>query len=229
MKKIILVVLLSISSYCVAESLPDALNNIESEWAKIYYQLPEQQQGQAYARLLDKTIKLCEKYPLDTGAMFWQAVVKASYADHQDPISAINAIHEVRNLLNKAIAINPNTMEGSAYVVLGTLYQMAPAWPIAFGDDEEAEKLFQTALKISPNGIDSNYYYGQFLLSNKQLKEAQSYFEKAVAAPVRPEQVFADTQLQEEAKHALNHFSDVEVSNKKRLFSSLSHSSTGSK
>ncbi|MDP2903389.1 MAG: TRAP transporter TatT component family protein [Methylovulum sp.] len=205
MKNILFVVLLLLSStHCLADNLQDALQGIETEWASIYYGTPRQLQGSAYATLLDKTVKLSRQYPKDTNALFWQAVVKASYADRQDPVSALAAIYEVRDLLNKIITINPTTMNGSAYVVLGTLYHKAPAWPIAFGDDEKASKSFQAALKISPDGMDSNYYYGEFLLANNPLKDAEIYFKKASVAPVRATQQYADTQLQNAAKRALN-------------------------
>ena len=49
----------------------------------------------------------------------------------------------------KAIEINPQAMDGSAYVTLGTLYYMAPKWPIGFGDEATAQKMLQTALKIN--------------------------------------------------------------------------------
>ncbi|MDD2722588.1 MAG: hypothetical protein PHH59_01015 [Methylovulum sp.] len=220
-KKIIWAVALLMSFSVHAGPVEDALNAIESEWAKIYYQVPEKEKGPAYALLLEKAVKLCKQYPKEAGAIFWQAVIKASYADHQNPVSALGAVHEVRDLLNQAIEINPGTMGGSAYVVLGTLYHLAPAWPIAFGDDDEAEKMFQTALKISPNGIDSNFYYGQFLLDKGNKDQAIHHFERASTAPVRPEQVFADTQLEEEAKLALKNTGGETMKRKKELFSSL--------
>ncbi|MDO9104660.1 MAG: tetratricopeptide repeat protein [Methylovulum sp.] len=203
MKIIFFVALLLLSLRCAAEDLQAALNRVEAEWATIYYDTPKGQQASAYAKLLDKATELSGQYPKDPAALFLQALVKASYADHQDPVSALEAIYGVRDLLGKVIAINPNTMNGSAYVVLGVLYHKAPPWPIAFGDNEKAGQLLQTALKISPNGIDSNYYYGDFLLANNQLEEAEIYFERASNAPVRPEQRYADSQLQNEAKLAL--------------------------
>ncbi|MDD5271522.1 MAG: TRAP transporter TatT component family protein [Methylovulum sp.] len=204
-----------------ADPLGDALNGLEADWAKIYYAVPESQQGPAYAQLLARAVKVCQQYPKAAGALFWQAVIKASYADHQDPISALSAVNEVRDLLNKVLAMDPNTMGGSAYVVLGTLYHLVPGWPIAFGDDDKAEQMFQTALKISPNGIDSNFYYAQFLLDKGDKAQALKYFARASAAPVRPEQVFADTQLEEEAKLALKNSDGEALSRKKDLLSNL--------
>ncbi|POZ53165.1 TRAP transporter TatT component family protein [Methylovulum psychrotolerans] len=209
-----------------ADPITDALNAIETDWAKIYYQLPKQQQGPAYAQLLEKAVKLCGQYPKATGALFWQAVIKASYADHQDPVSALSAVHEVREMLKQVIASDPKTMGGSAYVVLGTLYHLTPGWPIAFGDDEEAEKMFQAALKISPNGIDSNFYYAQYLVDQGKKDQALPYFERASTAPVRPEQVFADTRLEEEAKQALTTVDGSPLNRKKDHLSNANTSAS---
>lgn len=218
----VLFVALAFAGTSHASPVADALNNIESEWAKIYYQVPKKEQGPAYAKLLEKTHGFVKQYPKEAGLIYWHAVVKASYADHQDPVSALSAIHEVRDLLQRSIALDPKSMGGSAYVVLGTLYHLTPSWPIAFGDDDEAEKMLQAALKISPDGIDSNYYYGQFLLDKGDKKQARQYFERASKAPVRPEQVFADTQLEQEAKLALKNVGDDTMAKKKEAFSSLS-------
>jgi len=46
--------------------------------------------------------------------------------------------------------------------VLGTLYDKVPSWPIAFGNDNTAKTMLETALKINPNGIANNYFYGKF-------------------------------------------------------------------
>jgi Tfp pilus assembly protein PilF len=98
---------------------------------------------------------------------------------------------------------------------------MTPQWPIAFGDSDEAKKLLETALKINPNGIDSNYFYGDYLLSNNELHEAEKYFKKAISAKVRPTQKLADSKLIEEAKQALKATSERKLNNAKGLFASV--------
>lgn len=224
MKKTTFVALLLLSSQCFAENLNDSLQSIESEWASIYYSTPKQKREPEYRRLLDKTVNLSRQHPKNAEPIIWEAIVKATYADHQDAVSALNAIHEARDLLLKAIKINPQAMDGSAYVTLGTLYYMAPKWPIAFGDEATAEKMLQIALKINPNGIDSNYFYGDFLLSNNRLDEAEKYFKHAIAVPARTEQFYADNQLKEEAKHALENTKERRINNTKSLFASLFYS-----
>lgn len=226
MRKVFFVVLLLLSTQCFAENLQDSLKNIESEWASIYYSTPTNKQGPAYVQLLDKTTNLTRQFPNVAEPIFWQAVVKASYADHQDPFSALNAIHEARDLLVKAIKINPETMSGSAYVTLGTLYYMAPKWPVAFGDDQEAKEMLETALKINPEGIDANYFYGEFLLMHNKPKDAAIYFERASAAPARTEQLYADNQLKAEARLALKNTTERKISGEKGIFLSLFNSAS---
>ncbi len=226
MKKLIFVVLLLLSVQCLAESLDASLRNIEAEWASIYYNMPKSKQGPAFVQLLDKATDLSKQYPTAAEPIFWQAVVKATYADHQDAFSALNAIHEARDLLLKSIEINPEAMSGSAYVTLGTLYYMVPAWPIAFGDDNAAQHMLEAALKINPDGIDANYFYGEFLLLHNKPKDARFYFERAAAAPVRTEQPYADNQLKAEARLALKNTQDRKISSEKGLFLSLFNSAS---
>lgn len=223
MKKTTFVALLILSNQCVADTLSNTLQSIESEWAAIYYKTPKAKQSNAYQKLLNKAALLEKQHPNAAEPIFWEAVIKATYADNQSAISALSLVNEAKDLLQKAIAINPNTMDGSAYVTLGTLYYMVPKWPIAFGDEGKAKYLLETALKINPRGIDSNYYYGDFLVSVDRPDEAKKYFENAINAPSRPEQVFADSQLKAEAQKALNKIQGSEAS--KNVIASFTHSS----
>lgn len=226
MKNIIFVVLLLLSTQCLAENLEDSLKNIEAEWALIYYSFPKSKQEPAFVQLLDKTTNLVRQHPDAAEPLFWQAVVKATYADHQDAFSALNTINEARDLLVKAIKINPETMSGSAYVTLGTLYYMVPKWPVSFGDDDAAKQMLEIALKINPNSIDANYFYGEFLMLHNKPNDAARYFEKATTAPVRAEQIYADNRLKEEAKLALKNTKNRKISGEKSIFLSLFNSAS---
>jgi Tfp pilus assembly protein PilF len=64
--------------------------------------------------------------------------------------------------------------------------------------------LLETALKINPNGIASNYFYGKFLLGHDDKQAAAHYFNLALAAPIRPNQPYADEQMKLKVQHALN-------------------------
>jgi tetratricopeptide (TPR) repeat protein len=226
MKKTTFVALLLLSLQCYADELTSSVQAIESEWASIYYTLPKSNQESAYDALLKKATKLTEQYPNSSELLFWQAVILATNAELQDGFTALNAIHKSRDLLLQSIKMNPQTANGSAYVTLGTLYYMAPKWPIAFGDTEKAEQMFQAALKINPNGIDANYFYGDFLQANSHPREAEIYFEKALLAPTRNEQAFADNKLKDEVKLALANTKNRKINGVKNAFLSLFNSAS---
>ena len=225
MKKTTFVALLLLfTAQCLAAI--ELMPTIESEWAAIYYTVPRPQQEAAYDALLDKTEKLVSQYPNSSEPLYWQAVILATRAELQDGFSALKAIHKARDLLQRVIDTDPQTAKGSAYVVLGTLYYMVPKWPIAFGDNDKALSLFQEALKINPDGIDANYFYGDFLLTRKRTREAKAYFEKALAAPTRKEQEFADNQLKNEVKQALQSIKKRKIDGVRNAFLSIFNSAS---
>lgn len=226
MKKTTFVALLLLSLPGLAADLPQSLQAIESEWASIYYKLPKNKQETAYDALLVKNQQLVEQFPRSSEILFWQAVVLATNAELQDGFTALKSIHKAHDLLQEAIKINPQTANGSAYVTLGTLYYMAPKWPIAFGDAEKAEQMFKAALEINPNGIDTNYFYGDFLMANNHTKEAQHYFEKALSAPSRQEQLFADNKLKDEVKLALSNTKNRKINGVRNAFLALFNSAS---
>ena len=207
MKKTTFVALLLLCGPCWADSfarpIADSVNAIERSWAAIYYDTAKPKQLAAYGELLAKVTALSEQHPSQPALIYWQAVTLATQAEHLDPLAALDAIQNARDLLEKAIAIDPNVLNGSALVTLGTLYYKTPKWPIAFGDNSKAEALLETALKINPNGIDSNYFYGDFLLSNDRPKEAEKYFTRALTAVPSSAITYTDSRLQEEARAAL--------------------------
>ena len=67
--------------------------------------------------------------------------------------------------------------------ILASLYHKVPGWPVGFGSDKKARKLFKEALEVNPNGLDSNYFYAEFLFDEKDYDEAAQYLEKAKQAP----------------------------------------------
>ena len=195
MKKTTLVALLVLSSQCVAGNLNTTLQDIETEWAIIYYNTPQIRQEIAYNKLFTKANNLAKEYPQYAEPLIWEAIIKACNADNVNAMNALKNIHEAHDLLQSAIKINPTALSGSAYVTLGALYHLTPEWPIGFGDINTAKTLYKSAIKISPNGLESNHFYAEFLLSQEEIDEAEKYFNIALSAPSRPEQKFADDQL----------------------------------
>ena len=63
--------------------------------------------------------------------------------------------------------------------------------------------MLKKALAINPNGIDPNYFYGDFLARQKRYREARAVLEKALAAADRPARASADAGRREEARQLL--------------------------
>ncbi len=207
MKQIIAILLLLalniMPTHVKADALTLAVQNIESEWAHIYYNVAKKQQVTQFKTLLAEVKGLNTQYPNQAELIIQQAIIIASNADNINPFSALQAVHQARKLLLRAIELDPNASEGAAFVTLGSLYYMVPGWPVAYGDDDKAQKMLKKALVINPNTIDANYFYGDFLVTQGKQKEALTYFKRAMAVPVRATQVFADTQLHRQAKLAM--------------------------
>ncbi len=130
--------------------------------------------------------------------MVWLAINKASLAGAEGGLSGLSQAKQAKKILEQVIEKAPETLNGSAYTSLGSLYYKVPGWPIGFGDDAKAEKLLKKALEINPNGIDSNYFYGDFLVEQGKKKEAIKYLTRAQNAAPRPERPVADAGRQQE-------------------------------
>jgi len=187
-----------------AYDLAPAVQHIESEWARIHYSVAREQQDKEFKHLLSKVTDLQAQHPKQAEFIILQAIIVASNAENVDAFSALEAIHEAKDLLVQAIELNPKALDGAAFVTLGTLYYMVPAWPVAYGDNDKAQQLLEKALAINANTIDANFYYADFLVTQGKQTQAIKYFNRALAVPVRATQIFADTQLQAQAKLAIN-------------------------
>lgn len=56
---------------------------------------------------------------------------------------------------------------------------------------------------INPKGIDSNYFFGDYLINEKRFQEAKVYLLKAQKAAPRPKRPLADAGRQKESANAL--------------------------
>lgn len=180
------------------------LNAVQSEWARIKYQLPQKERGAAFEALADRAHRLTATQPTAAAPLVWEAIIKASLAGEKGALGgALGYVKEAKSLLERAEAIQPDALEGSVYTSLGSLYYQVPGWPVGFGDDAKARAYLEKAVRLNPKGIDANYFYGDFLLDQGDYKGAVRALEQALAAPARPGREVADAGRREEIKLAL--------------------------
>ena len=63
--------------------------------------------------------------------------------------------------------------------------------------------MLEKALELNPDGIDSNYFYADYLVGEKQYAEAKPYLLKAQQAPARSNRPVADKGRQAEVSALL--------------------------
>jgi len=168
------------------------LSDIQHAWAKANYDTPEDQQEKAFETLVEQARAVTTTYADKAEPKVWLAIVLSTQAGVTGGLGALGKVKEARKYLEEAEAIDATVLDGSVYTSLGSLYYQVPGWPLGFGSDDKADKYLQKALAVNPDGIDPNYFYGDFMLEEGKPAEAVKYFEKALAAPARPSRPLAD-------------------------------------
>ena len=188
----------SLPSLALTDSGQKSLQLLQSRWAEINYQVPAAQREAEFAKLAAEADTLVRSNPQDAELHIWRGIILSTYAGAKGGLGALELVKQSKASLEQAVALDPKALEGSAYTSMGALYYQVPGWPIGFGDDEQAEKLLKQALQLNPNGIDPNYFYGDFLFRQKRYSEAKLALEKAQAATARPGREVADRGRQAE-------------------------------
>ncbi|MDY7116432.1 hypothetical protein RAN53_08730 [Halomonas sp. SSL-5] len=181
-----------------------AVAQLQARWAEIRYELPEGQQAKALAELGKEAERQLAQYPDSAELLIWTGIVRSSQAGAEGGLGALGLVKQARGYLETALAQDPLALNGSAYTSLGALYYQVPGWPIGFGDDDKAEWHLQRALAIDPDGLDSLYFWGDYLHQQGRDAEARQALEKALQAPPRPGRELADAGRREEIHHLLS-------------------------
>lgn len=176
-------------NHCFADT---TLDNLQSRWAECQYQTLTMHREKCLSALTEQAQADLNKSPERTDLLIWSAIIESSLAAERGGLGALGLVKQAKIALEKALQQDPNALDGSAYTSLGSLYYKVPGWPVGFGDDKQAERLLKHALAINPNGIDPNYFYGDFLLEQGDKIQAKAYLQKALQAPARPGRALAD-------------------------------------
>lgn len=198
--------LLCVSALGTSQAAADPTADIarlQQRWAEVNYQLEGKTQLTAFEQLIQDADAITTANPDSAAAYIWSGIVKSSYAGAKGGLGAMKLAKASRADLERAMELDAQALQGSAYTSLGTLYFKVPGWPVGFGDEEKAEELLRKALALNPDGIDPNYFYGEFLLEQKRYEESEQALLKAQQAPARPNRELADAGRQDEIEVSL--------------------------
>ena len=185
---------------------------LQKSWEKLKYQTPVAQQEKGFEDLLTQSQKVTGQYPGHAEPLIWEGIIEGTFAGVRNGISgqlaALSLVKNAKKSFDEAIKINPNALHGSAYTSLGSLYYQVPPWPIAFGDNDKAKELLLKGLELSPDGIDANYFYGDYLFKRGDLAKAEQVLKKALQAPPREGREGADEGRKKEINELLKKIAD---------------------
>ena len=215
---------LGLASPALAQGSSDAgFEDLARAWAHVNYEIKDPKAEAVAARaLVAQAEAAARKSPGRAEPLAWQALALLSEADARHNFSSLQLVGHAHTLLVRAAAIDPNCIgPGSIYANLGSLYAELPGFPVSFGDARKARLYLDKALAAAPNGLDANYFHGDFLYRQGQASQAIQALEKALQAPARPGRPIADRGRKWEATQLLDKIrrkeklSDAEVSRKK--------------
>ncbi|MDH5357412.1 MAG: hypothetical protein OEY48_02960 [Gammaproteobacteria bacterium] len=201
--KVFLMMTILLSSSIVSADVQQDIVQLQKRWAEVNYTIKAKAQKQGFEDLILQADTVVQSYPDAAEAWVWRGIIKSSYAGVKGGLGAMSLAKSSKADLEKALALNDKALSGSAYTSLGTLYFKVPGWPIGFGDGDKAKSLLEKALAINPDGIDSNYFYGEFLADQRFYAKAEQYLLKAQQAPARPNRPLADKGRHDEIQISL--------------------------
>jgi len=196
--------LLLIPAVLFAQAGDTTVAELQHDWAIANYKLTGDAQEKAFEALIARSDVAVSSNPKSADLLIWDGIIKSSFAGAKGGLGALSLAKAARDSLEAALKVDDQALNGSAYTSLGTLYASVPGWPVGFGNDKKAAKMLQKAIEINPDGIDSNYFYADYLLQEKQYKKAEEYLLKAQNAAPRPDRPVADEGRQEEIHAALS-------------------------
>jgi|TARA_R110000868_G_scaffold21590_1_gene89354 tetratricopeptide (TPR) repeat protein len=195
----LMVVVMGVPSLAKADAL-----EAYQQWADIKYNTLSDDQKKTELGALERRLEtMLAKAPRDVNTKIVLATVQSTHASLIGGLSALPKIKSAKKLFEDAIKQDEKAMDGQAHAILGALYYGVPGWPIAFGDNDKAERHIKKALKISPDGIDANFFRADYLLERSKYDEAEAAFKHVISLKPRTENAAyktADTGRLEEAR-----------------------------
>lgn len=197
MKKLLL--LLVAINFNVNAQMTDEIAQIQKQWAVINYQTDKDSKEDEFEKLAQIATQYVLKNPENAHALAWEGIVYSTYAGVAGTFSAGKLAKHAKKSFEQAIKIDGSVLNGSAYTSLGVLYYKVPGWPLSFGSDKKAMKNLKKGLEYNPDGIDSNFFYAEFLMDEEDdYKLAKQHVLKAQNAVPRPKRPLADSGRQKE-------------------------------
>lgn len=146
--------------------------------------------------------------PLAAEIYLWAAVSWGQWAaTHKLAAVWQGAAGQVRDLAQAVVDIEPHTLYGSGYLILGRLHAEVPRIPMLtrWISREKAIVYLRQAFEIAPESSNNSYFLAEGLLAvqPQRREEARLLLERCVHAPPRPDFLVEDAHYAEQARDLL--------------------------
>jgi hypothetical protein len=205
LRTLVLGFLLLLGGFARAAAPEELVRPIQERWAEIKYRAPENQRAEQFHSLAVAARALAVENPYLAEPLVWEGIVLAAEAEARYGLEAYWLARKGRESFDESLKLDERALNAAAYAGLARLHAQALLWPFGFGSKNKvhAEKYFAKSLAISPDGIDPNFFYGEYLLGLYRLPEARDRLALALKAPRRPGRELADSGRLEEIHAAL--------------------------
>jgi TolA-binding protein len=167
------------------------------DWEHVKFQVDNKdEQEKQMAVLAQHAADISQRYQGRLEAIIWDGIITSEQAsmasENGSPIKALGLAKSARDILENVEKIDPVAVDAGAPTSLGVLYYRVPGFPLGFGDKSMARHYLQEAIKNAPNGLDANYFYGDFLYEQHEYPEAVKVLKRALTLPAHPERPIWD-------------------------------------
>ena len=192
--KISLLALVAAAALAADPAFDARIDGLARTWAHVNYEVRDKSaQATEAAKLAAEADAMARQYPNRAEPLVWEAISTATEAGAKGGMGGLALAKSARGMLERAEKINPAALgDGSVYTSLGSLYAQVPGFPIGFGDAGKARAYLTRALAANPSGVDSNFFYGDFLIRQGDYAGAEVALQRALNASARPGREVAD-------------------------------------
>ena len=169
-------------------SLKSELLRLAQDWEHVKLQVIDRgDQERKMAVLALRAGKIVEQYENIPDPIVWVGIITSEEAslanENGSPLKAFELAKRARDILEMVEKTDPMTMDAAAPTTLGLLYDRVPGFPMGFGDKAKARLYLQEAVRYAPDGLDANFFYGDFLYKHGEQCEAVEVLERALTLP----------------------------------------------
>jgi predicted Zn-dependent protease len=147
------------------------------------------------------------EFPESAGINLFSAIVWGVWGEEYGILKAARegVAGKIKELCEKAIALDPNFDEAGGYRVLGRVYFKAPKIPLILGwpSKKKAVEFLEKGLQLAPQNLTTRQFLAEALYSQNQKARAIKLMQEILAQEAVSEGIAEDAVIKSEVKASL--------------------------